>query len=131
MPIRAGLYSTDLAIRTEVLRAILNSAPALNIQIVPKSEDVNPYYPGSIRGSYGTLNPDMTATMVRKFGAYDGKAQCWVQEGTNSCAARLNADVVSLFIDTWGQLTLDNEGNLKGPMDISQTAVEITIPLAE
>lgn len=131
MAIRSGLYSTDLAIRTEVLRSILNNGPALNIYIAPKGKEVNQYYTRFIRSISGTINPDMTATLVKKIGQYDSDQKCWLQDRTKKCAARLNADVVALYIDTWGQLTLDREGNLKGSMDVSQTPVEVTIPLSE
>lgn len=130
MAIRAGLYSTDLAIRATVLRAILNSNPRFVVNIAPVGDDVNQYYPRTVAGLAGTLKPDMTASIIRGVGTYDEAQGCWA--GSNKrCLANLNGDTVSLFIDTWAQLTLDQEGNLSGPANFSQTPVTLTISLAE
>lgn len=130
MAIRAGLYSTDLAIRSTVLRAILNGKPKLIVNIAPVGDKVNQYYPRSVAGLYGTLKPDQTATILLSIGAYDSEKDCW-SVGNNACRVALTADTVSLFIDTWGQLTLDTEGNLGGPATFSQTPVMLTISLVE
>lgn len=132
MAIRAGLYSTDLAIRATVLRAILNSAPNLIVEIAPVGEEVNQYYARLVSQFGGTLKPDNTASVVVKVDAWDPKEQCWRQPaGNRSCIVKLNADVVSLILDSWAQLRLDNEGNLTGPATFSQTQVNLKISLAE
>lgn len=131
LAIRSGLHSTDLAIRSTVLRAILNSSPNLIVEIEPVDEEVNVYYAGAIRGLSGTLKPDMTASILRTIGKWDAKRNCWLDFLGQICTVSLNADVVNFFVDSWAQLTLDKEGNLTGPANFSQTAVTMKIPLAE
>lgn len=131
MAIRAGLYSTDLAIRSTVLRAIFNSGPSLVVQLKPVDDNVNQYYGRSVANLYGTVQPDMTATVVRRIGSWDPEQNCWLDAKDKTCWVKLNADVVSFFLDSWSQLTLDKEGNLSGPANFSQTQVTMTIPLAE
>lgn len=132
MAIRSGLYATDLAIRSTVLRAIFDSKPNLVIQIKPVGDAVNQYYGRAVGTFAGTLKPDMSASVVRKLGEWDPEKQCWPEtSGNGRCIAMLNADVVSFFLDSWAQLALDKEGNLVGPATFSQTPVELTISLAE
>ncbi|MCF3972593.1 hypothetical protein [Paracoccus salsus] len=131
LAIRSGLYSTDLAIRSTVLRAILNSEPNLIVNIEPVGEEVNQYYGRTVAQLNGTLKPDMTASIVRKIGKWDADRQCWLNSRNKDCWVTLNADVVSFYVDSWAQLTLDKEGNLAGPANFSQTAVMMTVPLAE
>lgn len=131
MAIRSGLYSTDVAVRSTVLRAIFDSAPNLIVDVKPISDKVNQYFARNVAGFSGTLRTDMSASMVRKLGAWDSEQQCWLDSIGKRCIATLNSDVVSFFLDTWAQLALDKEGNLVGPATFSQTPVELTIQLAE
>lgn len=132
MAIRSGLYSTDLAMRATVLRAILNSAPNLIFEIKPVGDEVNQYYGRAVGNFSGTVKPDNSASVIRKVGKWDEEKQCWDDSTRQArCIVTLNADVVSVFLDSWAQLRLDNTGRLTGPANFSQTPVELTISLAE
>lgn len=132
MAIRSGLYSTDLAIRSTVLRAIMNSAPNLIVELTPVGDEVNQYYPRQIGAFAGTIRPDNSASLVRKLGEWDAEEQCWrASDGNKNCMVKLNADTLSLYLDSWSQLRLDKEGNLTGPANFSQTQVVLKVPLAE
>jgi hypothetical protein len=131
MAIRAGLYSTDLAIRSTVLRAIFNGGPNLIVHLEPVGDKVNQYFGRKIANLNGTVQPDRTATVVRRIGAWDPERQCWQDSSDRTCWVKLNADIVSFFLDSWAQLTLDKQGNLTGPANFSNTQVTMTIPLAE
>lgn len=131
MALRSGLYSSDLAIRSTVLRAILNGSPALNLHVTPVGEEVARGYPGTIQYFRGTMEADNKATIAIKVGDWNEDQKCWAWQGSNDCLVRLNADVVGLFLQSWGQLVLDNEGNLRGPMTLGETPVQVVIPLAE
>lgn len=131
MALRAGLYSSDLAIRSAVLRAILNGAPALNLYLTPVADEVAREYPGAIQYYRGTVEPDNKATIAVKVGDWNEDQKCWAWQGSKDCLARLNADVVSLLLQGWGQLVLDKEGSLRGPMTLGDTPVQVAIPLAE
>lgn len=129
-----GLYSPDLATRSTVLRAILNSKPALVIHMKPVSEEPDKYYFNTIRQWDGSLQPDNSASILMKIFGYDLKNDCWTYKwGTNtSCAARLTADVVSLnFGDSWSQYTLNSEGELIGRHTVHSNIVNARIPLVE
>ncbi|QHQ33865.1 hypothetical protein [Algicella marina] len=132
MAIRSGLYSTKLAMRSEVLRAIFNSAPSINVYMKPLTEKPTSQYIGFVKRNSGALQTDGRGSIVIKVGPWKPEEQCWLyQKNTNYCLATLNADVVSMSLATWVQLTLDESGTLRGTSELEGTPVEVSIPLAQ
>ena len=109
----------------------MNSAPALIVYITPVDKEVNQYYSRNLQAAGGTVQPDNKASLVKKVGEFDAEQKCWLSAREKTCLLRLNADVVGLFIDGWGQLILGQHGSLRGPMNVVSTNVTVEVPLAE
>jgi hypothetical protein len=134
LAIRHGLYSPDLATRSTVLRAILDSNPSLVIHINPLQEEPSTYYFREIKAWSGSLQVDNSASILMKIAGYDAKEDCWIYKwgASSPCGARLTADVVSLnFGGSWSQYTLNAQGELVGRHTVQDNIADARVSLVE
>jgi hypothetical protein len=134
LAIRHGLQSTDTAIRATTLRAILDSTPTLVMKFDPVEEEPNTYYFRTIQQSGGIVGEDNSSEVLRKVAGYKEDEECWYYiRGTyKPCFAMMRGEVVSIsFGDSWGNYTLNSQGQLAGQQAINNNLTNATIDLYE
>lgn len=130
MAIDHGLSSTNPAIRMAAVTAVFDSQPILVSRWYPEERDFNNNFRNRVKHFRGTINADKSARVPLAVGQYSEDAKCWVDlQESRYCLFRINSGEISIRMDGWAQVALDDSGRLMGTPMIGGYRTEVVIDL--